>query len=67
MLYAYVLPVFSGIMLGLQKLKETAVVSSWSTVVRQMLIILFILLLRNFVGLVIAWVVGGVVSGLLYD
>ena len=66
-LSAGLLPVLSAAMLGLQRFKETAVVGIVSgTLVRQCLIIILVIVLRDLVGLVIAWVISDVISSLLY-
>lgn len=65
-LYAGVLPVLTGAMLGLQKFKEVAAISVLNTLVRQSLIILLVVLLRSFVGLVIAWVIADLTAASIY-
>ncbi len=66
LLYAGMLPVLWGALLGLQKFRETAILSVMNTLVRQSLIVLLIIFLRNFVGLVVAWVLADFVATSLY-
>jgi O-antigen/teichoic acid export membrane protein len=65
-LYSGLIPVLSSAMVGLQKFKETAGVGIIGTLMRQSLIILFVLLLQSFLGLVVAWVVSDVAVASVY-
>jgi O-antigen/teichoic acid export membrane protein len=61
------LPVLGSVLLGLQKFRELAVVGVvMGSILRQLLIIGLLLLLRNFVGLVIAWTLSDVAAGSAY-
>ena len=60
------IPVLSSTVLGLQKFKEAAGVGIFGTLMRQSLIILFILLLQSFLGLVVAWVVSDLAVASVY-
>jgi len=60
------LPVLTGTMLGLQRFKETAMIGIVGTVVRQSLIIVLIVLLQDFRGLVVAWMIADSVTALIY-
>jgi O-antigen/teichoic acid export membrane protein len=65
--YAGALPVLGGMMLGLQKFKEIATIGIFvSSVLRQVLIIVLIVLLSNFVGIVIAWVISDIAAASVY-
>jgi len=67
LIFAGALPVLNGTMLGLQKFKETAVVTILvSNVFRQAVIITLVILLRNFAGLVIGWVVSDLATALVF-
>jgi len=66
LLYAGALPVLTAAMLGLQKFKETAAIGIANSLVRQSLIIILIILLQNFVGLVIAWVISDLLAASVY-
>lgn len=62
-----ILPVLLGVLLGLHKFREMAVVGVvMGSILRQLLIIGLLLLLRNFVGLVIAWVLSDIAMGSAY-
>jgi len=50
------MPVAIGVLLGAKRFKEAAAIGTVGTILRQCLIILLILLLRNFIGLVYGWV-----------
>ena len=65
-LYAGALPVLTSTMLGLQRFKETAVIGTVNALLRQFLIIVAIVLLNDFVGLVIAWVVSDLIAASVY-
>jgi O-antigen/teichoic acid export membrane protein len=60
-------PVLSGGLLGLRKYKEIAVVGIASTLLRQALIILLIIILKNFIGLVIGWLISDLLASILYS
>lgn len=60
------IPVLSSTVLGLQKFKEAAGVGIFGTLMRQSLIILFVLLVQSFLGLVVAWVVSDLAVALVY-
>jgi O-antigen/teichoic acid export membrane protein len=62
-----ILPVASAALLGLRKFREIAVVGLvFGGFVRQFSIILLILVLRNFVGLVIGWVISDAATAIIY-
>ncbi len=65
-LYSGLLPALTGTMLGLRRFKETAVIGIINTLIRQSLIILVIVLMQDFVGLVIAWVIADFVAASSY-
>ncbi len=65
-LYAGLLPVLEGAMLGLQKFKETAGLHILNVLVRQFLIIFLVLSLKNFLGLVVAWVLADLAAAYIY-
>ncbi len=65
-LSAGVIPVLSATLLGLHKFKETATVGILSTLLRQTLIIVLIIVLSNFVGLVIAWVLADLATASMF-
>jgi O-antigen/teichoic acid export membrane protein len=54
--YGGVLPVANGAVLGAKRFKEAAAIGTVGQVLRQCLIILLILFLKDFIGLVYAWV-----------
>jgi O-antigen/teichoic acid export membrane protein len=56
LVYSGVLPVAIGTLLGMKRFKEAATIGSAGTILRQCLIILLIILMRNLVGLVIGWI-----------
>ena len=65
--YAGALPLLTGAMLGLHKFRETAIVGLIvSGVIRQSLIIVLIIVTRNFVGLVYAWVLSDASVAIIY-
>ncbi len=64
--YAGMLPVLLGALLGLQKFRETAILTIVNTLVRQSLIVLLVIFLRNFLGLVVAWVLADLVAASFY-
>jgi O-antigen/teichoic acid export membrane protein len=57
LVYSGILPVATGTILGLKRFKEAAIIGSAGMILRQCLIIVLIIALRNFVGLVIGWLV----------
>jgi O-antigen/teichoic acid export membrane protein len=57
LVYSGVLPVAIGTTLGLKRFKESATIGSAGIILRQCLIIVLIIAMRNFVGLVIGWLV----------
>lgn len=52
-----VLPIAVGTILGMRRFREVATIGSAGIILRQCLIILLIVLMRNFVGLVFGWIV----------
>jgi O-antigen/teichoic acid export membrane protein len=61
------LPVLVGALIGLQKFKETAIVNVVvSNILRQVAIITLVVLLKNFVGLVIGWVISDLAASAVY-
>jgi O-antigen/teichoic acid export membrane protein len=56
LVYAGVLPVAIGTTLGMKRFRVSVVIGTVGAVMRQVLIILLIVVMRNFVGLVFAWV-----------
>jgi O-antigen/teichoic acid export membrane protein len=56
LVFAGALPVALGVLLGAKRFKEAAAIGTGGAVLRQCLIILLILLLKNFIGLVYGWV-----------
>jgi O-antigen/teichoic acid export membrane protein len=56
LVYAGVLPVANGAVLGARRFKESAEIGTAGAVLRQCLIIVLILFLKSFIGLVYAWV-----------
>lgn len=61
LVYSGVLSVTMGTIFGLNRFKAAAIIGSAGTILRQVLIIVLIVAMRNFVGLVVAWVVSDVV------
>ncbi len=57
LVYSGVLPVAIGTVLGMNRFKAAAIIGSAGTIIRQGLIIILIILTRNFVGLVLGWIV----------
>lgn len=65
--YAGMLPLVTGTLLGLQMFRETAVVGlAVGGFLRQLLIIALIILMKNFVGLVIGWLVSDAMMTVIY-
>jgi O-antigen/teichoic acid export membrane protein len=60
------LPVVTGTLIGLKKFKATSAIGVGVILLRQSLIILLIILLKNFVGLVYAWVLSDSVAITVY-
>jgi O-antigen/teichoic acid export membrane protein len=54
--YSGMLPVAIGAVLGMKRFKVAAVIGTAGAILRQCLIILLILLMKNFIGLVYAWI-----------
>jgi len=54
--YSGALPVAIGTLLGMKRFKEAATIGSAGIVLRQCLVVLLIIFMRNLVGLVIGWV-----------
>lgn len=59
-------PLLNATLLGFRKYKEMAGLSLASTVLRQTLIILLIIMLESFIGLVVAWVISDFVTSFIY-
>jgi len=66
LLYTGLLPVLTASMLGFQRFRDAALVGIANTLVRQSLIIFAVLLLQNFLGLVIAWVIADAIAATIY-
>lgn len=64
--YAGLLPTSVAAILGLQKFKVSASFGVINALLRQSLTVLFIILMHNFLGLIVAWVVADLVSALVY-
>jgi O-antigen/teichoic acid export membrane protein len=64
--YVGPVPVLAAAMLGLQKFKESAYIGAVSVVMNQSLIVFLLLFLRNFIGLVEAWVIADVTAAAAY-
>ena len=56
LVYSGALPVAIGTLLGIKRFKEAATIGSAGIILRQCLIVLLIILMRNLVGLVIGWI-----------
>jgi O-antigen/teichoic acid export membrane protein len=56
LVYSGALPVTIGTMLGMKRFKEAATIGSAGIILRQCLVVLLIIFMRNLVGLVIGWV-----------
>ena len=56
LVYSGALPVAVGTMLGMKRFKEAATIGSTGLILRQCLIVVLIILMRNLVGLVIGWI-----------
>lgn len=66
-IWAGLLPVLTAALLGLHMFRETATIGLVvEGVIRQMLIILLIVVLKNFAGLVIAWVISDAGTAVIY-
>jgi O-antigen/teichoic acid export membrane protein len=59
-------PILNGALLGVRKYKEIAAIGVGSTILRQALIISLIILLRSFLGLVVAWAFSDLATAVLY-
>jgi stage V sporulation protein B len=66
LLNAGMLQVLRGTMLGLRKFRQAAIIGIASTLIRQSLIILLVILVSNFVGLVVGWVISDAATALIY-
>ena len=63
LIYAGALPVLTGTLLGLQKFKESATINVViGSIFRQGLILSLIIILKDFVGLVIGWVISDIAT-----
>jgi O-antigen/teichoic acid export membrane protein len=56
LVYSGALPVAIGAMLGMKRFKEAATIGSAGIILRQCLVVLLIIVMRNLVGLVIGWI-----------
>jgi O-antigen/teichoic acid export membrane protein len=56
LVYSGALPVAIGTMLGMKRFKEAATIGSVGIILRQCLVVLLIIFMRNLVGLVIGWI-----------
>lgn len=66
LVYAGALPVGIGTLFGMQRFKTAATIGIAGTILRQFLIIVLILFMRDFVGLVIAWVLSDYATFAVY-
>ena len=63
--FAGLLPILNAAFLGLQRFKQQAIIFTVSNAVRQALIVALIIWLRNFLGLLIAWVSSDLIVSLV--
>jgi O-antigen/teichoic acid export membrane protein len=56
LVYSGALPVAIGTLLGMKRFKEAATIGSAGIILRQCLVVLLIIFMRNLVGLVIGWI-----------
>ncbi len=56
LVYSGVLSVAIGTLLGMKRFKEAAAIGSAGIILRQCLVVLLIILMRNLVGLVVGWI-----------
>lgn len=59
-------PVLNGALLGVRKYKEIAAIGVGSTLLRQALIILLVILFGSFLGLVVAWAISDLATTAVY-
>jgi O-antigen/teichoic acid export membrane protein len=62
LIYAGALPVAIGTLYGLKKFKTTSIIGIVSALLRQCLIILLIIFMKDFVGLIVAWVLADTIT-----
>jgi len=60
------LPIFSAVMLGLQKFRDAAAIGIASTLIRQSPMISLVVSIYNFVGLVLAWAISDLTAAMVY-
>src|SRR5208337_662475 len=66
LVYSGALPVAIGTLLGMKRFKEVATIGSAGIILRQCLIVLLIILMRNLVGLVIGWILSDLAMFVAY-
>ncbi len=66
LVYSGALPVAIGTLLGMKRFKEAATIGSAGIILRQCLIVLLIILMRNLVGLVIGWILSDLAMFVAY-
>jgi len=64
--YGGIIPLAVAALLGLRMFRETAVVGLIVQVFRQILIISLLILMKNFIGLVIGWLVSDIATATIY-